>query len=37
MVPYKNNTPPSEKIPKSRNLPRTELSDFQKEILKFIV
>ena len=35
MVPYNNGTP-SEKMPKS-HLPRAELSDFLKGILKFVV
>ena len=35
MVPYKNDTP-CEKMPKD-HLPRSELSDFLKEVLKFVV
>ena len=34
MVPYKNDTP-CENMPKD-HLPRCELSDFLKEILKFV-
>ena len=35
MVPYKNGTP-SKKMPKG-HMPRAELSDFLKRILKFVV